>query len=138
MLILMSFTQNNPLYNLLNVADISLDSLYVCIYVQSVQPRATGWMAEESGFHPRQGQEIFLFSTVSKPPVGPTQTPIQWVPGLCHGELSGLGVKLPNLVPTLRMVVLNPTPPCVFAAWFLIKHRDNFTFTCNMSKQILT
>jgi hypothetical protein len=28
-----------------------------------------------------QGLGIFLFATVSRPVLGPTQTPIQWVPG---------------------------------------------------------
>jgi hypothetical protein len=31
------------------------------------------------GFDSRQGQEIFLFSTASRPTLGPTQLPIQWV-----------------------------------------------------------
>jgi hypothetical protein len=30
---------------------------------------------------PRQGQEICLFSTASRPAMGPTQPAIQWVPG---------------------------------------------------------
>jgi hypothetical protein len=28
-----------------------------------------------------QWQYIFLFSTASRPPLGPTQPPIRWVPG---------------------------------------------------------
>jgi hypothetical protein len=38
--------------------------------------RATG-----SGFDSRQGNEIFVYSTASRPALGPTQPPIQWVPG---------------------------------------------------------
>jgi hypothetical protein len=33
------------------------------------------------GFEFRQGQEIFVFSKTSRPSLGPTQPPIQWVPG---------------------------------------------------------
>jgi hypothetical protein len=34
----------------------------------------------------RQGQECFLFSTMSRPALGPTQPSIQWVPGaVSHG-----------------------------------------------------
>jgi hypothetical protein len=32
-----------------------------------------GW----SGFYSRQGQEIFLYSTASRPALGPTQPPVQ-------------------------------------------------------------
>jgi hypothetical protein len=34
-----------------------------------------------SGFDFRRGLGIFLFSTVFRPALGPTQPPIQWVPG---------------------------------------------------------
>jgi hypothetical protein len=30
----------------------------------------------------RQGQEFLLYSTASRPALGPIQTPIQWVPGV--------------------------------------------------------
>jgi hypothetical protein len=33
------------------------------------------------GFYSRQGQEIFLFATDSRPALGPTHPPIQWLPG---------------------------------------------------------
>jgi hypothetical protein len=37
---------------------------------------------ERSGFDPRQGQRIFPLSSVSRPALGPTQPPVQWVPGV--------------------------------------------------------
>jgi hypothetical protein len=43
------------------------------------------------GFESRQGLGIFLFTTASRPALGPTQPPIQWV----QGPLS-LGVKRPG------------------------------------------
>jgi hypothetical protein len=50
--------------------------------------------------------------------LGPTQPPIQWIPG----PLS-LGVK------RLGRGAVPPLPQYVFMAWCLVKHRDNFTFT---------
>jgi hypothetical protein len=34
------------------------------------------------GFDPRQGQRIFPLTSVSRPALGPTQPPAQWVPGV--------------------------------------------------------
>jgi hypothetical protein len=49
---------------------------------------ATRLRAGQPGFNSQQGQEIFLFSVVSRPTLGPIQPPIQWVPGVLS-----LGVK---------------------------------------------
>jgi hypothetical protein len=38
---------------------------------------ATGWTTEALGF---EVKEILLFCTASRPALGPTQPPIQWVP----------------------------------------------------------
>jgi hypothetical protein len=32
-------------------------------------------------FDPRQGQRIFPLTSASRPALGPTQPPVQWVPG---------------------------------------------------------
>jgi hypothetical protein len=42
---------------------------------------ATRLRAGQPGFNSRQGQEILLISVVFRPALGPTQPPIQWVPG---------------------------------------------------------
>jgi hypothetical protein len=46
--------------------------------VQSVQQQAEGWMAEGSSLNPSR-DKISLLSTLSRPVLGPTQPPIQWV-----------------------------------------------------------
>jgi hypothetical protein len=50
-----------------------------------------GYGLDDQGFESRQGLGIFLFTTVSRLALGPTQTPNQWLPGALS-----LGVKLPG------------------------------------------
>jgi hypothetical protein len=52
---------------------------------------ALGYGLDIRVFESRQGLGIFLFTTASRPPLGPTQLPIQWVPGALS-----LGVKRPG------------------------------------------
>jgi hypothetical protein len=40
----------------------------------------TGYGAGRPGFDSRQGQEIILYSTASRPALGTTQPPVEWVP----------------------------------------------------------
>jgi hypothetical protein len=76
---------------------------------------------------------IILFTTLSRTALGPTQPPIQWVPGALS-----LGVKRPGREadhsPPFSAEVKNEwsytsTPQYVLTAWCLVKHRDNFTFS---------
>jgi hypothetical protein len=83
---------------------------------QSVQCLDTGWTTGRSRFDPRLGQRIFPLTSVSRPTLGPTQPPVQWVPGvLSPGVKRGRGVMStthPHLVPRSRMSTsYNSSPP---------------------------
>jgi hypothetical protein len=52
---------------------------------------ALGWGLDDRGFESRQGLGIFLFTTVSRQALEPTQPPIQWVP-----RALSLGIKWPG------------------------------------------
>jgi hypothetical protein len=93
-----------------------------------------GWKIGVLGFDSRRRLGIFLFTTVSRTALGPTQSPIQWV----LGALS-LGVKRsrreadlspPSSVEVKECVelyfhsLITPSWRCAL----LKKHRDKFTF----------
>jgi hypothetical protein len=98
------------------------------VIAQSVLRWATGWTIGVLGFDSRRGLGIFLFTTASRTAVGPTQPPIQRVPG----SLS-LGVKRPGSeadhsppTSTEELYLHYPNTP----SWrgVQLKHRDDFTF----------
>jgi hypothetical protein len=65
--------------------------------------------------------------------LGPTQSPIQWVPGAVSLGVKRLGREADHSPPSSADVKnawsYTFTPQYVFMAWCLVKHRDNFTFT---------
>jgi hypothetical protein len=61
---------------------------------------ATRLRAGRAGFDSRQGLEIFLFATVSRPALGPTQPSIQWVPGALSLGVKRLGREADHSSPS--------------------------------------
>jgi hypothetical protein len=103
---------------------------YICIELRYLSWYSDSLWVGQPGSSSQHGK-IFLFSTVSRLALGPTQPPIQWVLGAIS-----LGVKWPeheadHSTPTSSKVkngeAIHPLPhmPSQHSAW-LIKHRDNF------------
>jgi hypothetical protein len=95
------------------------------VLAQSLQRWATDWTIGVLEFDSRRELGIFLFTTVSRTALGPTQPSIQWV----TGALS-LGIKRPGREadhsPPSSAKDKNAwsyfsTPQCVFMAWCLVK-----------------
>jgi hypothetical protein len=65
---------------------------------------ATGW------FHSRQCK-IFLFSTASRPALGPIQPPIQWIPGAISPEIKRQGREANHTPPSSAVKNGGVIPP---------------------------
>jgi hypothetical protein len=97
----------------------------------------TRLLAGRLGFDSRQGQGILLFATASRPSLEPTQPTVHLVPGVLslrakrpnrethHSRASSTEVKI--------TWIYTSSPPYVFIAWCLVKHRYNFTFSSFIS-----
>jgi hypothetical protein len=78
---------------------------------------ATRLRAGRPGFDSRQGQEIFLYFTSSRPALGLTQPPVQWVPGALSPGVTRPGREADHSPPPSAMVknmwIYTSTPPHV-------------------------
>jgi hypothetical protein len=61
---------------------------------------ALGYGLDDRGFEFRQGLGIFLFTTASRMALGPTQPPIQWVPGALSLEVKRPGREADHSPPS--------------------------------------
>jgi hypothetical protein len=80
---------------------------------------------------PGTGKIYFLFATASRTSLGPTY-PIQWVPGAPSLEVKRPEHEADHSPPSITEVKnvwsYTSTSPYVFMAWYLVKHKDKFTF----------
>jgi hypothetical protein len=92
---------------------------------QSVWRWTTGWTIGVLGFDSRRGLGTFLLTTASRTALGPTQPPVQWVPGALS-----LGIKRPgreadhsppSSAEVKEWVDLYLHPQYAFLAWCLVK-----------------
>jgi hypothetical protein len=92
--------------------------------------RAKGWTA---GVQFPIGARNFFYSTASRPALGPTQTSIQWVPGILSSALKLPGREKDHSPPFSAEVKNGGAihPLSHMFSWrgaSLINHRDNFAF----------
>jgi hypothetical protein len=73
---------------------------------------------------------VTILLTESRTALGPTQPPIQWVPGALSLGVKRPGREADHSSPSSAEVKnawsYTSTPQYVFMAWCLVKHRDKF------------
>jgi hypothetical protein len=90
---------------------------------------ALGYGLNDRDFESRRRLGIFLFTTMSRSALGPTQPPIQWVPGAFFLRVKRQGRESPSRTEVKERVVLYthfPNTPSWYGAQ--LKHRDSFIF----------
>jgi hypothetical protein len=91
-----------------------------------------GYGLDDPVFESRQGLGIYLFTTASRTALGPTQPPIQWVPGAFSLDIKRPGREADHSPPSSAKVKkvwsYTSTLPISLHDVGLVKHRDNFTF----------
>jgi hypothetical protein len=85
------------------------------------------------GFNSRQERRFSFSAIASRSIQVSTQPPIEWRPGSVSLKVQW-SVHKADAAPPPSTEVINvwsctSTPQYVFMVWWLIKHRDNFTFT---------
>jgi hypothetical protein len=86
--------------------------------------------------------KIFLFSIASRPALGPTQPPIQWVPGTLSQGVKRLGREADHSPPAIAEVKKAGAIPLLphTSSWLgaqLTKPKDEFTLPFKWSKMRL-
>jgi hypothetical protein len=80
-----------------------------------------GYGLDDRGLESRQGLGIFLFTTAFRPALGPTQPPIQCVPGVLFLGIKHLGREADHSTPSSAEVknawIYTSTPQYAFMAW---------------------
>jgi hypothetical protein len=89
-----------------------------------------GYGPDDRGSIPGRDRDLFLFATASRLALGLIQPPIPMATRVCF-----LGSKL-HLVPRSRISGAIP-PFSHMPSWYLVKHKDNFTFIEHGIFQIL-
>jgi hypothetical protein len=101
---------------------------------------ALGCGLNDRRFESRQGLGIFLFTIASRPALGPTQPPIQWVPGALSLRVKGPGREADHSPPSStednNVWSYTSTPQYVFMAWCLFKHRDNLIYIFVLTSKV--
>jgi hypothetical protein len=88
---------------------------------------ALGYGLDDWGFESRQVLRIFLFTTTSRPALGPTQPPTQWVPGALSLEVKRPGSEANHSLSSNAEV--KNAWSCISRRGAQLKHGGNFTFT---------
>jgi hypothetical protein len=93
---------------------------------------ATGYGLDDSRSSSPGKVKNFHFSISSKLALGHIQPPIQLVPGTLFPDVKSQGREADHSPRTNAKVkktwIYTSTPPHIFMAYCLIKHKDNFTF----------
>jgi len=99
--------------------------------------QSLGYGLDGRGLVPGWGSDgyFFLFPTVFRLALGPTQPSTQWAPGALTPEEKCPGREADRSLPSSTEITnawsCTSIPQYVFMAWYLVKYRDNFTLlTC--------
>jgi hypothetical protein len=78
-------------------------------------------------------RELLSDTIASRTALRPTQPPMQWIPGVLSLGVKRPGREADHSPPSSAEVNkawrYTSTPPYVFMAWCLVKHRNKFIFT---------
>jgi hypothetical protein len=91
-----------------------------------------GWMIGVLGFDSWWGLGIFLFTTMFRMALGPTQPPIQWVPGALSLDVKQLGREAdhspPSSAEVKECVEVYLHSQYAFMTWCLVKAQRQLYF----------